>query len=116
MKARVFKTESQIRRIVKEEATQQTTKIYEAALRDATYQAHAVMMCVLHREFGFGEERLRRLKDLTESEYMAMRVGALGKPYTTNDCVKFLKEEYGIDFAESQYDESWDNVTTRRKR
>ncbi len=46
MKARVFKTESQIRRIVQDEAKRQTTQIYDAAIRDATYQAYAVMMCV----------------------------------------------------------------------
>ena len=74
------------------------------------------MMCVLHREFGFGGERLRKLKDLTESEYMAMKTGVLGKPYSTNDCVKFLKENYGIDFDESQYDESWDKETKRRSK
>lgn len=116
MKARVFKTESQIRRIVQDEAKRQTTEIYEAALKDATYQAFAVMMCVLHREFGFGGERLRRLKDLTESEFMQMKIGILGKSYSTNDCVKFLKEKYSIDFAESQYDENWDRVAGRKKK
>lgn len=105
MKSRVFKTESQIRRIVQDEAKRQATEIYDKALQDAAYQAFAVMMIVLHREFGFGGERLQRLKDLTESEFMMMREGILGKEYTTNDCVKFLKDTYGIDFAESQYTE-----------
>lgn len=108
MKSRVFKTESQIRRIVQDEAKRQTTEIYDKAMKDAVYQAFAVMMCVLHREFGFGGERLKRLKNLTESEFMMMRTGILGRSYDTNDCVKFLKNTYGIDFEESQYDdESW---------
>lgn len=116
MKARVFKTESQIRKIVENEAKSQTTKIYDAALKDACYQCFAVMMCVLHKEFGFGGERLRKLKDLTESEFMQMKVGILGRSYSTNDCVKFLKENYGIDFAESQYDESWDKAKGSKKK
>lgn len=108
MKARVFKTESQIRRIVQDEAKRQTTEIYDKAMKDAAYQCFAVLMCVLHKEFGFGKKRLKKLKDLTEFEFMMMKDGVLGNPYDTNDCVRFLKEKYGIDFAESQYDESWD--------
>ena len=105
MKARVFKTEAQIRRVVQEEAKRQATEIYDMAMQDSVYQAFAVMMCVLHREFGFGGERLRRLKDLTEDEFMSMKTGVLGKPYSTNDCVRFLKQQYGIDFSESRYKE-----------
>lgn len=108
MKARVFKTESQIRRIVQDEAKRQTTQIYDAAIRDATYQAHAVMMCVLHREFGFGGDWLRKLKNSVEAEYMAMKLGVLGKSYDTDDCRDFLKKTYGIDFEESMYGENWD--------
>ncbi len=106
MKARILKTEAQVRKIVQEEAKRQTTEIYDAALRDATYQAFAVMMCVLHAEFGFGGERLRRLKDRTEDEFMFMKTGMKGKGYDTNYCVKYLKEHYNIDFSESQYDEN----------
>lgn len=108
MKSRVFKTESQIRRIVQDEAKRQTTEIYEKAQQDTAYQCFAVMMCILNREFGFGRERLHKVKNLTEAEFMAMKTGVLGRSYGTNDCVKFLKEKYDIDFAKSQYDESWD--------
>ena len=104
MKARIFKTESQIRKIVQEEAKRQTTEIYDAALRDATYQAFAVMMCVLHNEFGFGGKRLRKLKDRTEDEFMLMRNGMRGQKYDTMYCVRYLKDKFGIDFNESQYD------------
>lgn len=103
MKARVYSTENQIRKAVKAESERQVTEIYEKAMNDAAYQCFATMMCVLHREFGFGGERLRRLKNLTEAEFFAMMNGVLGKPYSTNDCVRFLKEEYGIDFEESMY-------------
>lgn len=114
MKSRVFKSESQIRRIVQDEAKRQTTEIYDKAMQDSVYQAFAVMMCVLHKEFGFGKERLHRLKDLTEDEFMAMKCNVLGRSYTTNDCVRFLKENYDIDFSKSQYDESWDKQLRRK--
>lgn len=103
MKARVYSTENQIRRAVKEESERQTTVIYEKAMKDAAYQCFATMMVVLHREFGFGGERLRRVKDLTEAEFFAMMNGVLGKSYDTTDCVRFLKETYNIDFEESMY-------------
>lgn len=108
MKARVFRTEAQIRRIVQDEATKQTTQIYEKAMKDAVYQNMAVVFCVLHREYGFGGERLRKLKNSVEAEYMAMKLGVLGKKYDTDDCRDFLKEKYGIDFEESMYGENWD--------
>lgn len=108
MKARVFKTEAQIRRIVQDEATKQTTQIYDKAMKDAVYQNMAVVFCVLHREYGFGGERLRKLKNSVEAEYMAMKLGVLGKTYDTDDCVKFLKENYNIDFSESMYGKCWD--------
>ena len=110
MKARVFKTESQIRKIVQDEAKRQTTSIYEAAMQDSVYQALATMMYVLNRDFGFGGERLKKLKNLTEDEFMVMRTGICGKHYDANNCVKYLKEKYGIDFAESQYDENYRKV------
>lgn len=103
MKSRIYRTDSQVRKAVTEEVERQTTEIYEKAMQDTAYQCFATMMIVLHREFGFGGERLRKLKDLTEAEFYAMEKGVLGKPYTANDCVRFLKENYSIDFSESQY-------------
>lgn len=116
MKARVFKTESQIRKVVQREARKQTEEIYDKALADAAYQMFAVMMCVLNRRFGFGGKRLRELKDLTEDEFWLMKNGILGKPYTANDCVRYLKDKYGIDFTESQYsDEKWEATKGARR-
>ena len=46
MKARVFKTEAQIRRIVQDEATKQTTQIYDKAMKDAVYQNMAAAVNV----------------------------------------------------------------------
>jgi hypothetical protein len=105
MKARVFSTENQISKAVRAETEKQLNEIYEKALCDAGYQMLATTMIVLHKSFGFGGERLRRLKDLTEEQFYFMQHGVLGQPYTSNDCVKYLKEHYGIDFSESQYKE-----------
>ena len=105
VKKRVIMTEKKIEEVVKAEAKRHTEQIYAQAHQDVSYQVIAVLLCVLHREFGFGKERLTKVKNLTEHEFMAMRTGILGKSYTTNDCVKFLKENYGIDFAESQYED-----------
>ena len=41
---------------------------------------------------------------LSNGEWLnGMTSGVLGKPYSTNDCVRFLKETYNIDFEESMY-------------
>lgn len=108
MKARVYTTKSQIRKVVQKEAERKTTEIYEKAMKDAVYQNMAVVFCVLYREYGFGGKRLRKLKNSVEAEYMAMKLGVLGKKYDTDDCRDFLKEKYGIDFEESMYGENWD--------
>ena len=116
MKARVFKTENQIRKIVQDEANKRTTEMYEEAVKDVSYQCFAVMMYVLTRYFGFGKKRLHKVKNLTESEFMLMKIGILGRHYDANDCVRYLKEKYDIDFSKSQYDESWNDVTRRNKK
>lgn len=113
MKARVLMTESQIRKIVKKESEIQTTKIYDAAVKDATYQAFAVCFIVLAKEFGFGAGRLGKLKNSIEAEYVSMCTGILGKPYGIDDVIKYLKEHYGIDFNESCYSEAWDKKLRR---
>lgn len=104
MKARIYTTQKQVEKAVQLEAKKQTTEIYDKALKDAAYQMWAVMLCVLHKQFGFGKTRLHQVKDSTEDEFMMMRDGILGKDYTTNDCVKFLKEKFDIDFEYSQYE------------
>lgn len=110
MKARIYTTNKQIKKAVHDEIM----PLYEAALQDAAYQCFAIMMCVLHRDFGFGGKRLRKLKNSVEAEYVQMRMGVLGRPYEVNDCVRFLKDKFDIDFAYSEYNDSWKTVGRKK--
>lgn len=80
-------------------------ELYAKVERDCTYQALATAFAVLHREFGFGQHRLTRLKNEIEREYVMMQNGVLGRDYSPRDAQAWLKERYGIDFEESQFKE-----------
>lgn len=103
MKSRIITTDKQIRKIVEREAKKQLAEYEQKDFSRVAYQAMAVVMCVLNREFGFGRKRLQKLKDKTEDEFMLMTKGILGRSYNANDCIEFVKKEYGIDFEQSQY-------------
>lgn len=89
---------------IRKEIKQYSDSIYDAVEKDCTYQAIAVTMAALHREFGFGKDRLQRLKAAIESEYTLMLGGVMGTEYSPRDCQKWLKEQYDIDLEVSRYD------------
>lgn len=105
MKARVLRTDKQIKRALHKEALKQSKEIYGQALEDAAYQVESVMLCVLHKHFGFGKKRLHKLFNLIEDEFILMNQGVLGRSYTTDDCKQFLKDEFDLDVEASQYKE-----------
>ena len=91
--------------IAQEELEKMRDEIYEKIEADCCYQAIAVTMWILHRDFGFGEERLKRLKNGIEDEYALMLEKPMGREYMPKDIMEWLKKRYGVDFDESQYDE-----------
>ena len=66
------------------------------------HQTISVVFWVLHKHFGFGKDRLQRLKDYTEDEFKLMIDGVLGKKYSPRNCEEWLKS-IGIDLNKSQY-------------
>ena len=108
---RLMTSELEVREICKRETDAYLRENYDQIVRQAVYQTLAVVFFVLHRCFGFGGKRLHRLKDEIESEFVMMKTGVLGKKYDADDCTKFLKARYGIDFSESAYKaEGWDKL------
>lgn len=56
---------------------------------------------------------MRSLKRLMKSDREVREIctGIFGRKYDADDCTKFLKERYGIDFSESAYKaEGWDKL------
>ena len=100
---RLMKSEKEIKKICQKNVENTLREKHAEISQDIAYQTMAVVMCVLHNRFGFGGMRLQALKDAIEDEFANMKTGILGRNYTTNDCVKFLKDKYNIDFSETRY-------------
>lgn len=98
-------TEAEAREIAKEYVRQHADVIYGSVEQDCTYQAIATTLCILHREFGFGKNRLQKLKDEIESEYKLMMEGVLDREYSPRDCQQYLLRKFGIDLTLSRYKE-----------
>lgn len=102
----VLKTEKQIRTICEAHVTER----YDEITHNAAYQSMAVTFYILSRDFGFGKQRLAKLKDAIEDEFALMDVGILGRDYNANHVCAHLKEKYDIDFGESHLTRRNDNA------
>ena len=71
--------------------------VYEDVRKDVAVQIMAVCCCELHTEFGFGKRRLKRFHRGINALLRMMQGGAMGKSFTPVDCIKMLKDKYGID-------------------
>lgn len=101
---RIYCSQKEIEKAVRKETQIHLREEYDKISRDISYQALAVAFDCLNKEFGFGEKRLKRLKDLIEASFVAMELGVFGKKYDTLDVAKSLKKKFGIDFTKSMYD------------
>lgn len=111
MKARIYRdiqgvsSPLQVREAVEKEVAKQVGVIQHDTAEEAACQVMATVFAVLHKEFGFGKKRLEKLKNLTEDQFWLMRDGILGKQYTTDDCIEYIKKTTGIDLNTTQYEE-----------
>ena len=92
------KTQAVAERLVKE----REDEIIAAVQSSVMQQVLSVTFWVLHREYGFGKDRLNRLKNQIEDEYVLMHKKPMGKEYSPLDVRSWLKE-YGVDLEETQY-------------
>lgn len=71
--------------------------MYDYIQKDLVAQLMATTLMCLHKDFGFGAEELKRVKDNTEALFMLMRGdGICGQKITTDDCIKYMTENFGI--------------------
>lgn len=107
MKARVVTLgESEIRRKVAEEFEKKKSLVYESVIHDVLPQFMAVCMCELNKEFGFGDQRLKRFLSGVSSQFVIMECGILGTKYNPLDCLKYLNDRYDIDVDKEFSNES----------
>lgn len=63
-------------------------------------QVFAEICYILHNDFGFGENRLRKLHKSVNALNAFMQTGFAGKSCDTMNCVEWLKKYAGIDVME----------------
>lgn len=92
---------SNIEAVVRSEFNKQLDNVYNEVKNDIAAQLMAVCCHALHSSFDFGAKRLRRFTDEVENLFEIMlNKGIFGKPFTTENCIEYMKNEFGIDFDE----------------
>jgi hypothetical protein len=102
-KKKMFVTEAEMQKYIQNEWDNRTNEVFEECKRDIVAQFMAVCCTELNKEFKFGKIKLNRFKTGVESIFKLMtNDGILGKPFTTENCIKAMKDKYGIDFDERE--------------
>jgi len=92
-------TQAIAERLVKE----REEAIIDAVQSSIMQQVLATTFWILHRDFGWGTDRLNRLKNGVEDEFVLMHKKPMGREYSPLDLRRLLKEQYGVDLEETQY-------------
>lgn len=95
---RVVTTVGEIKKAYRKEYEAQAAELFEETKKDIIAQLMATCMVELNKEFGFGKKRLNRFKRGTEWLFVQMmNDGLMGMPFTTQNCIDFMRDKYGID-------------------
>lgn len=92
-------TQAIAERLVKE----READIINAVQSSIMQQVLSVTFWILHRDHGWGKDRLNRLKDEIEDEFVLMHKKPLGKEYSPLDLRDWLRNQYGVDLEETRY-------------
>ena len=91
-------TAGEMKRNFEREFGKRVDELYDKIKADIAPQIMAMCLTELHTEFGFGKERLNRFKRGCESLYTMMeQSGICGVPFTPQNCIDLMREQYGID-------------------
>lgn len=91
-------TQAVAERLVKE----REDAIIDAVQTSVMQQVLSVAFWILHRDYGWGPQRLNDLKHKIEDEFVLMHKKPMGREYSPLDVRSWLKE-YGVDLEETQY-------------
>ena len=98
MRSNYTRSKKEVEREAVRAAKAEIDKVYDTWAQQCCYHALAVCYAVLHREFGFGAERLKKLTRGIDAELSLMEHGVLGRKYEESDIRKWLLS-IGIDFG-----------------
>ena len=102
LKAKMVLTKEEIGKYIEEEWELKRDLVYSEVKNDVANQILAVFFTALHKDFGFGKQRLLRVKESVESYFSLMQKGIFNKPFTPIDCLNYLREEFGIDIDKDE--------------
>ena len=97
MRSNYTKNRGDVQREAVKAAKAEIDRVYDMWAQKCCYHALAVCYAVLHREFGFGAERLQRLTRGIDAELSLMEHGVLGRQYDESDIKDWLLS-IGIEF------------------
>lgn len=109
MKSNYLQSKSEQRKmlldIAREELRKQEKELCPDCMKNIGYQALAVAFWILHRDFGWGTERLNRLKDHVEDQFNMIENGIPGMATTHYSATAFFSalKKIGVDLEVSQY-------------
>lgn len=101
MKCRMPKpmTKAEIDRYIDEEWDRRSREVFNNCRNDIVAQVMSACSFVLAKEFGFGKERLIRLKRGVEGLFKLMLdPNTPHGTFNTDDCVKYIAKKYGINY------------------
>ena len=94
---KIFTTEIQIREEVQKEYDARYEEHQRAIQHSVAVQLTAIFLYMMHVNYGFGRERLRKLLDCLTSTCEDMTGCGFVKPFDCEDLVDWCKEYAGID-------------------
>lgn len=94
-------TEKELKQYVDEEWEKKQNEVYKIAVKDVSAQLLAVFFSTLYQPpYKWRKKRLMEFKRNVEFMFQTMTTGVLGRDFTTEHCIEFMKKEFGIDFDE----------------
>ena len=88
------------RKVAREEIEKHTKEICPSCQQNIANQVAAVMCRALALNHGFGKKRLKAL--ISETEWLFELCDLDGKRWKATDCIKWLRDEMGIDLERSE--------------
>ena len=98
----ITKLRKETQEIAERLVQEKEAEIIAAVQTSVMQQVLAVTFWILHRDEGWGKDRLNRLMNRVEDEFVLMHKRPMGKEYNPLDVRSWLKE-YGVDLEETQY-------------
>lgn len=96
----VFRTQEDITKAVTIEFEKKQNELLQEVKDSITAQVISACMVVLDKEYQFGKIRQERFVSAIKGICSLMQNGIAGQELSTNDCIKYVKDKFGIDVWE----------------